>query len=149
MSSKPGDKDALKKYYAKAQVSGEVSMDEMAEEIAYASSLTDGDVLNVTRALIRQLNKNLAAGKIVRLENFGSFQVQLCSEGSETIKGFTSANITGATIQFRPGRPIKAATRAGDGGLTFKRVAKKGEAPLPDDGGGSGGDGGIEDDPLG
>lgn len=153
MSTKPGDDKAPKMYYAKAQAAGEVTMDEMAEEISYATSLTDGDVLNAIRALIKQVNKNLAAGKIVRLENFGSFQIQLCSDGAETEKKFTSANITGANIQFRPGKPIKAATRAGDGGLTFKRVSKKGEAPLPDDGGNgggnSGGDGGIEDDPLG
>lgn len=153
MSCKPGDDAAPKKYYAKAQASGEVTMDEMAEEISYATSLTDGDVLNAIRALIKQVNKNLAAGKIVRLETFGTFQVQLQSEGAETVKGFTASNITGATIQFRPGKPIKAATRAGDGGLTFKRVAKKGEAPLPadpDDNGGSGsGEGGLGEDPLG
>lgn len=133
MSTKPGDETAPKKYYAKAQASGEVTMDEMAEDISYATSLTDGDVLNAIRALIKQVNRHLSAGKIVRLENFGSFQLQLCSTGAETEKKFTSANITEATVQFRPGKPVKAATRAGNGGLTFKRVAKKGEAPLPDD----------------
>lgn len=153
MSSKPGDDKAPKKYYAKAQAAGEVTLDEIAEEISYATSLTDGDVLNAIRALIQQINKNLAAGKIVRLEQFGSFQIQLRSIGADTEKKFTSANITGANIQFRPGKPIKAATRAGEGGLVFKRVAKIGDAPLPDDGGGGGGGGndggGIEDNPLG
>lgn len=152
MSTKPGDNEAPKLYYAKAQASGEVTMDEMAEQISYATSLTDGDVLNAIRALIKQVNLNLAAGKIVRLENFGTFQLQLCSTGAETQKKFTSANITEATIQFRPGRPIKAATRAGDGGLTFKRVAKKGDVPLPDDNGGGntgGGDGDENENPLG
>lgn len=150
MSTKPGDDSAPKKYYAKSQASGEITMDEMAEEISYATSLTDGDVLNVTRAIIHQLNKNLAAGKIVRLENFGSFQLQLQSEGSETEKTFTTNNITGASIQFRPGKVIKAATRAGDSGLTFKRVAKKGEAPLTDDeNNGGGSDGDENENPLG
>lgn len=144
MSSKPGDESAPKLYYAKAQAAGEVTMDEMAEDISYATSLTDGDVLNAIRALIKQVNRHLAAGKIVRLENFGSFQLQLCSTGADTEKKFTSANITGASIQFRPGKPIKAATRAGDGGLTFKRVAKIGEAPLPDDGNEGGGGGGNQ-----
>lgn len=142
MSSKPGDESAPKLFYAKAQAAGEVTMDEMAEDISYATSLTDGDVLNAIRALIKQTNRHLAAGKIVRLENFGSFQLQLQSTGADTEKKFTSANITSANIQFRPGKPIKAATRAGDGGLTFKRVAKKGDAPLPDDGGGNQGGGG-------
>ncbi len=155
MSSKPGDDSAPKLFYAKAQAAGEVTMDEMAEDISYATSLTDGDVLNAIRALIKQVNRHLAAGKIVRLENFGSFQLQLRSTGAETEKKFTGTNITEATIQFRPGKPVKAATRAGDGGLTFKRVAKKGEAPLPDDGneggGGNqgGGDGNQGENPLG
>ena len=136
MSSKPGDDKAAKLFYAKAQASGEITMDEMAEQISYATSLTDGDVLNAIRALIKQVNLNLAAGKIVRLENFGTFQIQLCSDGAETEKKFTSANIT----------------RAGEGGLTFKRVAKLGEAPLPDGnpGSGTGGDGeDQEENPLG
>lgn len=148
MNSQPGNPDGKKKYYAKAQASGTVTMDEMAEEIAYATSLTDGDVLNVTRALIRQLNKNLAAGKIVKMENFGSFQLQLQSEGTETEKAFTSANILGARIQFRPGNTIKAATRTGDGGLTFKRVAKLGDAPLGEDTTPSGDDGEQDQSPL-
>lgn len=156
MNSQPGNPDGKKKYYAKAQASGTVTMDEMAEEIAYATSLTDGDVLNVTRALIRQLNKNLAAGKIVKMENFGSFQLQLQSEGTETEKEFTSANILGARIQFRPGNTIKAATRTGDGGLAFKRVPTLKEAALTgdengNDGGGTSQPGGGSDneDPLG
>lgn len=139
MSSEPGNPDGEKKYYAKMQASGVVTMDEMAEDIAYATTLTDGDVLNALRALIKQVNKHLSAGKIVRLENFGSFQLQLQSDGTLTEKEFTSANITGASIQFRPGKPVKAATRAGDGGLTFKRVPKKGEIQATDEGEGGGG----------
>lgn len=149
MSTKPGKADAPKKYYAKAQADGEVSMDEMADDIAYATSLTDGDVLNVLRALIKQINKHLANGKIIRLENMGSFQMQVCSTGADDEKKFTSSNITRGHIQFRPGKFVKATTRAGEGGLTFQRVPKKGEATTKPGGGGSGGDGGIEDDPLG
>lgn len=150
MSTKPGDKKAPKKYYAKMQADGEVTMDEIANEIAYSTSLTDGDVLNAIRALIKQMNIHLAAGKIVRLETFGTFQLQLQSEGAETEKKFTQANIKAAHIQFRPGKPIKAATRSTDGGLTFKRVAKKGEPPLPDgDNTGGNNSGGKDDNPLG
>jgi predicted histone-like DNA-binding protein len=140
MSSEPGNPDGEKKFYAKMQASGEVTMDEMAEDIAYATTLTDGDVLNALRALIKQMNKHLASGKIVRLEKFGSFQLQLQSEGALTEKEFTSANIIGARIQFRPGKPVKAATRAGDGGLTFKRVPKKGETLPADESTGDGDD---------
>lgn len=148
MSTKPGDDSAKKLYYAKAQADGIITMDEIAEEIAYATSLTDGDVLNVIRALIRQTKVNLAAGKIVKLENFGTFQIQVCSKGTETKKEFTSNNITAAHIQFRPGKMVKVATRAE--ALSFTKVSGKKEVivddgndpsdPVNPDGGGGGGE---------
>lgn len=52
MSSEPGNPDAPKKYYAKAQASGEVTLDEIAEDIAYSTTLTDADVLAAIRAFI-------------------------------------------------------------------------------------------------
>ena len=156
ISTDPGNPSAPKKWYAKMQASGEVTMDEMAEEIAYATTLTDGDVLNAIRALLRQLNKHLAAGKIVRLENFGSFQLQLHSEGADTEEEFTPTNITGVSVQYRPGRATQAATRADAGGLTFKRVPaldKKGTGGTtggsePGDGTEPGGGTGEDDEDL-
>ena len=41
----PNDKGAPAKYYAKAQASGSVDINELAEEISYSTTLTDGDVL--------------------------------------------------------------------------------------------------------
>lgn len=70
----PNDKGAPAKYYAKAQASGSVDINELAEEISYSTTLTDGDVLNVIRALVKQINKHISKGEIVKLENLGSFQ---------------------------------------------------------------------------
>lgn len=156
MRSIPSDENSPKLYYAKAQATGEVTIDELAEDIAYATSLTDGDGLNVIRAMVRQMNKNLAAGRIVRWESFGSFQLQLRSTGAPTAKEFTSANITSASIQFRPGNSIKAATRS-NGGLTFHRVAGLKATSLPTDeetggnngDGNAGGDDGSTENPMG
>lgn len=47
----PAEPDVYK-YYPKAQASGSVEINELAEEIAYATTLTDGDVLNVIRAKV-------------------------------------------------------------------------------------------------
>ena len=52
---KPGDMEGTAKYYAKAQASGTVEINELADDIAYSTTLTDGDVLNVIRALIKQI----------------------------------------------------------------------------------------------
>lgn len=121
----PSDKDAPARHYAKMQASGIVDLDDMAEEISYATTLTDGDVLNVLRALIKQMKKNLMAGKIVKLEKFGTFQFQICSEGAETEKAFTPSNITKVNIQFRPGTLVREAQNLK--ALAFKKVPKKAE----------------------
>lgn len=121
----PSDKDAAEKFYAKMQASGVVDLDDMAEEISYATTLTDGDVLNVLRALIKQMKKNLMAGKIVRLEKFGTFQFQICSNGAESEKTFTPSNITKVNIQFRPGALVREAQNLKI--LAFKKVPKRSE----------------------
>lgn len=121
----PTDHDAAEKFYAKMQASGVVDLDDMAEEISYATTLTDGDVLNVLRALIKQMKKNLMAGKIVRLEKFGTFQFQICSNGAESEKAFTPSNITKVNIQFRPGALVREAQNLKI--LAFKKVPKRSE----------------------
>jgi predicted histone-like DNA-binding protein len=128
MSSQPGVKDAPKKYYAKAQSTGTVSVDELAEAIGYATSLTDGDVMNVIRALVYQMNLQLQAGKIVKMEKLGTFRLQLHSAGADDEKSFNNSYIRSASIHFRPGDTTRAATRGGvDGTLTFKRVDANGK----------------------
>lgn len=111
------------KFYAKMQANGVIDLDDLAEEISYATTLTDGDILNVLRALIRQMKRHLKGGKIVKLEKFGSFQFQICSKGAETEKDFTPANITKVNIQFRPGALLKEVQNLES--LTFKKVTKK------------------------
>lgn len=64
----PAEPDVYK-YYPKAQANGSVDINELAEEIAYATTLTDGDVLNVIRALVKRINLHIANGQIVKLEN--------------------------------------------------------------------------------
>lgn len=119
----PTNPEAPAKYYAKMQASGTVDLDEMAEEISYSTALTDGDVLNVLRALIKQMKKNLMAGKIVKMEKFGTFQFQICSKGAESEELFTPANIKKVNIQFRPGVLVSEAQNLKS--LNFKKVPKK------------------------
>lgn len=117
----PSDPEAMKKYYAKAQSSGIVDIDTLAEDIAYATSLTDGDVLNVIRALVKQINRHLANGKIVRLEHLGSLQVQIGSKGSESEKDFHDGMIRRVRVQFRPGQSIRNTLSVGN--LRFSKVS--------------------------
>lgn len=125
----PKDDSQPSKFYAKMQATGTVDLDDLAEEISYATTLTDGDILNVLRALIRQIKIHLKNGKIVKLEKFGTFQFQICSTGAETESGFTTGNIKKVNIQFRPGKLLRESQNLSV--LTFKKVAKK-NAPTDD-----------------
>ena len=77
----PREPEVAGKFYAKAQAAGNIS---------YSTTLTDGDVLNVIRALIKQIQKHLQNGCIVKLENLGSFQAQLRSKGAVSREEFTA-----------------------------------------------------------
>lgn len=119
----PRDKDASPKYYGKVQASGTVNFDTLAEDIAYATTLTDGDVSNVLRALVKQIKKHLADGKIVQLDTLGSFQFQLSGEGALTEKDYSTSLIKKMRIQYRPGRLVREVQNLST--LQFKKVSLK------------------------
>ena len=97
------------KFYAIANSDGEVSFKTLAKEIAAAgSTVSDSDMLAVLNDLNKLLIKHLSEGKIVRFGDFGSFQVSISSTVAETEAKFSSSNITGNKIQFRPGAELKA-----------------------------------------
>lgn len=115
------------KFYAKAQANGSVGINELAEEIAYATTLTDGDVLNVIRALVKRINLHIANGQIVKLENLGSFQAQLRSDEAAAEDLFKPTMIRKVTLQFRPGIGLKGQLNKNN--LTFHKVKSLKEAP--------------------
>lgn len=114
----PSNPESPKKYYAKAQARDTVGLNRIADEIAYATSLTDGDVLNVLRGLIKMMKEHLSDGDIVNLGDFGTFQYQLSSYGAVSEKDFNPALIRKVNMQFRSGKLL----REGLEGLTFEKV---------------------------
>lgn len=127
----PIDPEAPTKFYAKAQASGVVEINELADEISYSTSLTDGDVVNAIRALVKQIAKHICAGRIVRLESLGSFQAQLSSEGANTEKDFNPANIKKVHLQFRPGVGLQGILSLDN--LSFKKVKSLKAAASPEE----------------
>lgn len=117
----PSEKGTPPKFYAKVQTRGTVNFDSLAEDIAYATTLTDGDVLNVLRALIKQVKKHLADGKIVSLDALGSFQFQISGKGALTEEEYNPNLIQKVRIQYRPGRLVREVQNLTN--LQFKKVA--------------------------
>ena len=117
----PREKDEAPKYYGKGQTSGTITFDTLAEDIAYATTLTDGDVSNVLRALVKQIKKHLADGKIVSLDALGTFQFQISGKGALTEKDYNTSLIEKVRIQYRPGRLVREVQNLTT--LQFKKVA--------------------------
>jgi nucleoid DNA-binding protein len=66
------------------------------------------------------MKAGLASGQIVRLGNFGSFQVGVNGKGAVTEKEYTSSLINGSRISFRPGKMLTNMQKT----LTYAQVAK-------------------------
>lgn len=114
----PLDKEAPRKYYVSAQSGGEITLEEMSEQISEKCTLTETDVLAALNALMREMTTNLMAGKIVRFGTFGSFQLGLSSSGVETKEETTRNQVVGARVKFRPGKRIEKSLRNLDFTLT-------------------------------
>ncbi|MDR0559923.1 MAG: HU family DNA-binding protein [Prevotellaceae bacterium] len=98
---------APKKWYANAKSAGEITLKAMGKQITQRSTVNHADTLAVLEALTQVLVEQLEEGKIVRLGDFGSFQVSIGSEGAETVDKFSHSLIKTKKIAFRPGSELK------------------------------------------
>jgi len=95
-----------KKYYANVVTRGEISLRELAKEVAQISTVSIADVTAVVESLLQIIPRHLGQGEIVRLAEFGSMSVTLSSEGAATPDDFSSNLIKGVNLNFRPGKEI-------------------------------------------
>jgi predicted histone-like DNA-binding protein len=107
----PGNPAMPKKKYANAVNAGKFTIKQFSKEIAGRSSLTRGDIENVLNNFIDELPTFLKLGLSVKLGDFGTLRLNLVSEGVETDKDFTAANIKGAKVIFTPGAELKASLK--------------------------------------
>lgn len=103
----PSDMAAPRKFYAMAKAAGEVSLKQLSKDISARSTVNSSDTLAVLDSLIQQLTKELEEGRIVRLGDFGSFQLSLSSEGADTAEKFNSSMVKKSKILFRPGIDLR------------------------------------------
>ncbi|PKP49780.1 MAG: DNA-binding protein [Bacteroidetes bacterium HGW-Bacteroidetes-11] len=96
-----------KKFYAMAKSTGVVSLKQLSKDISARSTVNSSDTLAVLDSLVQQLTKELEEGRIVRLGDFGSFQLSLSSEGADTADKFNSSMVKKSKILFRPGIDLR------------------------------------------
>mgnify|MGYP000761921831 FL=1 len=164
----PQKQDEEPKAYAKSQITGELTLKELGQQVASQTTVSRADVAAVIISTVENMIGGLRAGKQVDFGDLGKFRLQINSRAADTAEKFTAANITGVNIQFVPGEdlkdifagmsfspvPTRAATRAllkaqKAGQTTVDISGSSNSGGKPDGGGGTDGDGGIEDDPLG
>ena len=108
LKGNPGNPDAPKKFYAMAKSSGELTLKKLSKEISEGSTtVSDTDALAVLNELTKIVKKHLSDGEIVRLGDFGTFQIAITSTGTETEAKFNQSLIKKPKIAFRPGVDLK------------------------------------------
>lgn len=96
-----------RKWYATAKNTGDITLKALGKEITQRSTVNHADTLAVLEALTQVLTERLAEGKIVRLGDFGAFQVSIGSEGVESPEKFHASLVKTKKITFRPGIDLK------------------------------------------
>ena len=96
-----------KKWYANAKSAGDVTLRALGKEIALRSTVAPADTQAVLVALTEVLVEHLSNGNIVRLGDFGAFQVSVGSAGAETKEKFSSSMIKTKKVSFRSGIDLK------------------------------------------
>ncbi|BEG97870.1 HU family DNA-binding protein [Bacteroides sedimenti] len=102
----PGKIDDVGKYYALAQANGELNFNRLCKDVKSRCTVTRADMAGVIEAIVESMIYALEDGKIVRLGNFGSFQISLTGDGAETEKEYNASMIRGSKIVFRPGEML-------------------------------------------
>jgi predicted histone-like DNA-binding protein len=100
----PLKQDDPPKYYANIVTSGNLTLRQLAKEISAISTVSAADTMAVLEGLLEVVPKQLANGNIVRLGEFGSFNIQVKSEGKDLAKDLTKDQIIKTSVKFRAGK---------------------------------------------
>ena len=103
-------------------------------------------VTHVMKSFVRAMKKVLTDGNRVKVDGLGTFYITLSCPGVEVEKECTVKNVTRVNLRFKVDNTLRlvndsvATTRGGENNVVLELVSAQA--------GGSGGDGGIVDDPT-
>ena len=103
----PRDPKGPRKQYASPVNAGNLTLKDLAKEIAVNSSLSRGDVENVLINFVEQVPVFLKIGMSVKLGGFGTLRLSLSSEGVDEGDKFDASKIKGVKTIFTPGTELK------------------------------------------
>ena len=118
----PNEKGTPPRYYGRAISLSQETVATMAKDLSADCTINEEDCLVVLDGIRNQILAGLKAGKIVRIDGFGTFRPTIISNGkkcptaSEYVADKSKFNpttaIAGAKIIFTPDKALKAAVRA-------------------------------------
>ena len=129
------------------------SIESLAREIESIGSLSVEDVEHVIKSLVRSMKQILRDGNRVKLDNFGTFYITFRCPGVETAAKCSVKNITRVNIRFLADNTLKlvnestVTTKGALNNVVFE--LEKLESGSGSGGSDSGGDGGLDENPLG
>lgn len=125
------DKSSPMLYYLrqKPKTCGTVDIDVLSASIQKNCAMTKGDVKHVIEALVEEIQVNLANGDKVKLNQLGTLHMTFRCPGVEKSEDCTVRNISKVNIRFVPDKELKLVNGSSSGG--------------------SGGNSGEEENPLG
>lgn len=123
LNAKPGHPEEGKKFFAVSVSSGETTLGELCELISARSTVSSADVKAVLDSLNYVVDRELRAGRIVRLGELGSMRAIIGSKGADDEKTFTNQLIRKPRILFTPGKMLENTRKL----MTFARLTADGE----------------------
>ena len=109
------------KFYGTVNIQSVVDLEDIAEEIAYATTATEADVKAVLSSLQKYVIEHLKNGQSVRLGDLCAIRTTMKSTGVADKDSFTSSQIKKVRARFTPNQRIKSALALKN--LTFKNCS--------------------------
>ena len=155
MLANPMNAEEGKKAYAKLQLTGVVSITELAEHITDHNSVySKGTIVGILTELSVCMRELILQGYKIDLGDIGTFAPSISSTGIEKKEDFSAQNITLMAVNFQAGKAFEQLRRDAEFEKTITRKAQAAALKAEtegattadwtpeDDGGNSGGDSG-------
>ena len=125
MMANPQKPDEAKKAYANIQLTGIVTINELARHIAdHNTVFSRGTIVGVLTELSVCMRELILQGYKVQLGDIGTFEPTISSTGAKTKDEFTAQNIKSLTVNFRDGVAFENMRRDAEFELTSTRKAQ-------------------------
>jgi len=107
----PSKPNEPKKFYASVSSSGEISVRDLAKEIAEITTMSMPDVIGVLESVLMLVPRHISQGKIIRLGELGSLRLSVSSEGMEKAEEVNAKCIKSSKFIFKPGKELQKALK--------------------------------------